>query len=94
MTIIEKLENKIDLTDEELNYIVYYYCPEIEDIITEERWGPHVSTYFRTTNDKWYQLNWKRGTTEELNVFYEQPYEVKREVKKIVKEINVWEPIE
>lgn len=98
MTIIEKLENKIDLTDEELNDIVYGYCPEVKETIIEvdnsERWTPYVSTYFKTTNNKWYQLKWERGITEELDEFYEQPFEVKRKVKEVVKKINVWEPVE
>lgn len=107
MTVIEKLENKIDLTNEELNDIVHDCCSSITELVEEiyELGNKHqlVSTYFKVKNGKWYQLNWRRVLIKtQGDKFLEQPFEVKREVMQFfqrdiripVFQRDIWTPVE
>lgn len=96
--LVRKIKNGENLSEEELWDIAYGDVEGLSDYIKEEgedrRWLRSVSTFFKTDDDRWFCLEWEHGLTENQDdEFWDQPYEVKREVKKVVTEVNVWTPV-
>lgn len=96
--IISKLKNGEQLSEEELSDIALENVEGLSDYIKEEeedtRWYRLMNTFFKTDDDRWFCLVWEKGLTENQdNEFWEQPYEVKREVKEVVTKVNVWTPV-
>ena len=91
----EKLLNKT-FNEKELNQLAWCDVEADIEMITQEegehhRWTQDVSTIFKF-EDKFYCLDWDRGLTEyQENSFYNQPYEVKKEVKTI--EVINWKKV-
>lgn len=96
--LVRKIKNGEELSEEELSDIAYECVRGFSDYIVEEeedrRWFRSVSTFFKTDDGRWFCLVWEKGLTEiQDDEFWEQPYEVKREVKKVVTKVNVWTPV-
>lgn len=96
--LVRKIKNGEELSEEELSDIAYGDVEGLSDYIKEEgedrRWLRSVSTFFKTDDDRWFCLEWEHGLTENQDdEFWDQPYEVKREVKEVVTEVNVWTPV-
>lgn len=91
----EKLLNG-KFTEEELEDLAWCELEaDIKFINNEEgechRWTQDMATIFEF-EDKYYCLNWDRGLTElQENSFYNQPYEVEKEIK--VVETITWKRV-
>lgn len=92
----EKLFNGT-FTEEELEQLSWCQIEADIKMITQDegeqhRWTQDVSTIFEF-EDKYYCLDWDRGLTEcQENVFYNQPYEVEKEIKMV--EVTNWKRVE
>lgn len=86
--IVDKIDNKKDLTENELKEIVFNYGIDTE-YGENERWTRGVSTIVELCN-RFFMVNWFEGLTEyQENEFYEQPYEVeKKEYTKTIKVVE------
>jgi len=96
--LVRKLKNGEELSEEEIIDIAYENVEGLSDYIKEKgedrRWQRSVSTFFKTDDNRWFCLVWEEGLTENQDdEFWEQPYEVKREVKEVVTKVNVWTPV-
>lgn len=96
--IVNKLKHGEQLSEEEIDLIISEEVDGLDNYIEEEngdtRWYRLMSTFCKTDDDRWFCLPWKAGLTEhQENEFWEQPYEVKREIKEIVTKVNVWTPV-
>ncbi len=91
----EKL-SKGTFTERELSLLSWCDIDADVEMITQDegehhRWTQDVSTIFKF-EDKYYCLDWDRGLTEcQENSFYNQPYEVEKEVKTI--EVTNWKKV-
>lgn len=85
--ILDKLEKGIELSQNELETLVYYYehdCQRGED----HRWTREMKTIINF-NGKFYAIDWYKALTEEQDdEFYYQPYEVEKTERTIV--ITEW----
>ncbi len=96
--LVRKIKNGEELSEEEIIDIAYENVEGLSDYIEEKgedrRWLRSVSTFFKTDDNRWFCLVWEEGLTENQDdEFWEQPYEVKREVKEVVTKVNVWTPV-
>jgi len=79
MEIIQKLNDGTNLSESELNELVYYSVKNIEG--EDRRWSRSVTSILDIDGET-YILNWERGLTEyQENQFYEQPVKVRIEKK-------------
>ena len=81
--MLNKLDNNVDLTDEELSRLVgeYEYS---EELGSKHRWTQTVHTVVKLDN-RFFMVDWEQGLTEyQPNSFMTQPYEVEEYEKIIV----------
>lgn len=84
--MVKKIDNEEILTEKELSYFVEDTIVDIEG--DEHRWSRDVKSIVRS-NEKLFAVDWDRGLTEsQENMYYNQPYEVQKVTKKVVKEIT------
>lgn len=77
--MFQKIKNGIDLSENELNELVYYSVKDIEG--EDRRWSRGVTSILDIDGET-YILNWEKGLTEyQENEFYEQPVKVRIEKK-------------
>ena len=73
----QKIKNDVDLSESELNELVYYSVKDIEG--EDRRWSRRVTSILDIDGET-YILNWERGLTEyQENSFHYQPRKVKIE---------------
>lgn len=86
--MVNKIDNKENLTEKELRNVVFDY--EIETEYGENRrWTRSVSTVVKLCN-RFFMIEWEEGLTEyQPNEYLEQPYEVeKKEYEKLIKVVQ------
>ena len=89
--ILQKIDNKEELTEDELSHLVYEFDKE-KDYGENERWTRSVTTIVELC-DRTFAVNWEEGLTEDQpDEFYSQPYEV--ELREYEKTITVREWVE
>lgn len=97
--IVNKLKHGKQLSEGEIDLILSEEVKGLDNYIEERgrkdtQWSRLMRTFFKTNDNRWFCLPWKAGLAErQENGLWEQPYEVKREVKEIVTKVNVWTPI-
>lgn len=74
--IINKVDSKVDLSEEEIETLLW----ETDEVSVEmgepHRWNTPVSTVIEVLG-RYFQINWWRGNTEyQMDIYSEQPYEV------------------
>lgn len=86
---LEKILNGEELTEEELEDLVFDYEIDCQDEDCD-RWVTYVKTIVNLC-DRYFAIDWERGLTEmQENGFFEQPYEVKKvEYEKVI-QVTEW----
>lgn len=91
LTIEEKLEKGISLTEREIQDMRWDFAEVYEVEGDEGRWMRHMTTVVKVGNGDLYAINWDRGLTEsQENTFCNQPQKVRlkeKEVTTIITEI-------
>lgn len=86
--ILQKIDNKEDLTERELSELVFEYAIDTKKG-DNRRWSRTVTTIIEIMG-RTFKIIWEEGLTEyQENEFYDQPYEV--ELKEYEKTITVKE---
>lgn len=89
--MLKKIDNKEDLTDEELRELVTGYDQETE-YGDDHRWTREAFTVVKLC-DRYFGIDWMKALTEMgEDEFYDQPYEVKQVEKVVV--TKEWVPID
>lgn len=90
--MLDKIDNKEDLTERELQTLVFEY--EIEEQEGDEgRWERHMTSIIKL-GERCFAVDWSRGLTEmQENSFYYQPYEVKKNVYEKTITVTEWNKI-
>lgn len=84
MTITQKLERGIALTEDELEDFVFYDNEVYRDEGEPGRWSRHVSSVIADDNGQLWCVEWEEGLTEmQDNEFYDQPYKVHLDKKPV-----------
>ena len=84
MTITQKLERGIALTEVELEDFVYGGNEVYRDEGEPGRWSCHVSSVIADDNGQLWCVEWEEGLTEmQDNAFYDQPYKVHLDKKPV-----------
>jgi len=87
--IINKIDNKVKLSEDELKTLIFEYGKETEEG-DSRRWTQSITTIVDLLNRN-FSINWERGLTEcQDNEFYEQPYEVKLKVYQKTITVKEW----
>lgn len=91
--MLSKIENKISLTKEELQELVFEY--EIETEYGDEgRWTRSCCTIVGLKG-RFFSICWNKGLTEcQENEFYSQPIEAKKHTYEKTIVVNEWVPVE
>lgn len=83
--MVKKIDNGETLTEKELSYFAEDAIANIEG--DEHRWTRDMKSIVQS-NERLFAVDWDRGLTEsQENMYYNQPYEVRKVTKKVVKEI-------
>ena len=84
MSVTQKLERGIQLTDDELEDFVLYGNEVYRDNGEFGRWSRHVSSVIADDNGQLWCVEWEEGLTEmQDDGFYEQPYKVHLDKKPV-----------
>lgn len=84
MTITQKLERGIALTEDELEDFVFYGNEVYRDEGDLGRWSRHVSSVIADDNGQLWCVEWEEGLTEmQDNGFYDQPYKAHLDKKPV-----------
>ena len=84
MSVTQKLERGIQLTDDELEDFVLYGNEVYRDNGEIGRWSRHVSSVIADDNGQLWCVEWEEGLTEmQDDGFYEQPYKVHLDKKPV-----------
>lgn len=88
--MLNKIDSKAELTERELQSLVY----EFDEIEREEgddrRWSRSITSIIKI-GERYFALDWDKGLTEcQENSFYEQPYEVEPHTYEKTITINEW----
>lgn len=84
MSVTQKLERGIQLTDDELEDFVLYGNEVYRDNGEIGRWSRHVSSVIADDNGQLWCVEWEEGLTEmQDDEFYEQPYKVHLDEKPV-----------
>lgn len=76
-----KLENKDELTEDEIRYIVRNVSEVYREEGDDRRWSKSISTVHKV-GDKLYNIDWEEGLTElQEDEFFTQPYQVTLETE-------------
>lgn len=90
--IVSKIDNKIDLSDKELQELVFCYEVDVE-YGDNMRWCRPVSTIVELCG-RFFKVDWYEGLTEcQENEFLDQPVEVKKIQKEVTAIVTTWEEI-
>lgn len=89
--MLDKIDKKVLLSEEEIERIIFDYSIDSEDI-DESRWSMYTHSIVKL-NNRTFRVEWERGLTEcQDNYFNSQlPVEVE-EVERVIK-VKVWQPI-
>lgn len=91
--IIRKLQSGIELSEEEIKDFTYSFSEVYREEGEDRRWSRSVLTVHRA-GDKLYAVEWEHGLTENQDdQFWEQPYEVKLNVKEVIIKKEITEVI-
>lgn len=91
--MVNKIQNGEELTEEELEKLVWNYGIE-SDYGENRRWARHVTSIVKLC-DRYFSVGWEEGLTErQENEFYEQPYEVKKHIYEKTIIVTEWVPME
>lgn len=84
MSVTQKLERGIQLTDDELEDFVFGSKVEYQEKGQPKRWSRSVSSVIADDNGQLWCVDWEEGLTEmQENEFYEQPYKVHLDKKPV-----------
>lgn len=86
--MVEKIDNKEDLTESELESMRDYSIEDIEG--DEGRWTRSIDSVIEI-NGRTFMLCWERGLTEyQENGFYHQPFEVEKKITTKTITVTEW----
>lgn len=91
--IFDKLSKSEELTEKEIDFLVYE-TKQVDEVEGDDhRWDREMKTILEL-NGKFFAVDWRKGLTEnQENSFYNQPYEVtKNEYQKTIT-ICEWMPV-
>lgn len=87
--ITDKIDKKENLTEKELQTLVWQYESETEN--GENRRWTRTNTTIIKLLDRYFSIDWEEGLTEsQPNEFYNQPYEVELEESEKVVVVRNW----
>lgn len=92
--IIKKIDNKKNLTEEEIQDLLWNAKEVYEEAGDDHRWQREMFTVVEV-DGRFFAISWMKGLTEsQENDFFEQPYEVGCETKLETITKQEWKPID
>lgn len=85
---LKLLNNESVFSDDELLELVFEYSDDNIEL-SEGRWSKRMQSIIKV-EDRYFSIEWEKGLTEnQEHYFNNQPYEVKREAREVVRvEVN------